>query len=804
MTLSAFTVTIITKTDSPDNVLPNAPLEIRNRLANGTSGTLASIFSDAAGTLPITQTGATTDSLGQFTFYALPAPYNAVFDNNGTPVISAIDVGLTVVSFSSAINKLFPDTLAIAQADTDLVAGELLHVKENDGSIWLVVLDSSVTVNGRNPVSAVSPNALVRQGAEPSSSLIKNATNIDSTKVRTAIIKNRVGANQDNHILLWGDSHAWGQGAPENDDFVDFTNVSTHSAAVYQKGFMWRIEEYINKSLGWDTGRYGGGTGQLSTFVTNEQINKRPYGDPENGYPIEIQGGNVTISEESYLGGVRGQKEWYTPRSRFASATETDTYSRDIYREKAANGLFDIGVTKLTKCTAFTFNSEGKNRYWELCPNPDAVTYGGGGLIDLVYNNGTTGGLIMGVKDNSSQRIFVTSACPRPDWIVDGADVYIPGFGFAEIGSFLATNDSIQIRAVGGGAATDKLGRMIAPGTRIYPKAAAVGLMTIDMREPARVMYISVIGQGTAGIGRLRVGFTPNITSGFKPMQAIDTGAVKDNAANEWAWKFPTGLNAVLLVNSNGVLTATTAVVADADGILIDLDNTITDAGVRGEYIYRIDLGGRMQGRIYLELGDVSTDFVEFRGVVFDNNKVSNFSEGGHSVGAWLGDEASFNDPIRDHVADVLNYTPVQPSHIITQVPFVNEFLLQTPIATFKTRLQDFVDRFDNHLTAAAGINFNLVGVDHLFFTSLRNREIAFAAAAPGTITYDDYVTAVREFCEANDHAFVDCEAEIFRVVDSGRVDFDRMYNNSNHPSDLANEIIFRCLKQDYLQFMVG
>lgn len=129
MTLSAFTVTIMTLDDSPHNTLPLAPLEIRNRLANGASGTLASIFSDAAGTFTITQTGATTDSLGQFTFYASPAPYNAVFDNNGTPVISAIDVGLTTVAFASAIDRLNPDTLAIWQADTSALAGDVVTTK---------------------------------------------------------------------------------------------------------------------------------------------------------------------------------------------------------------------------------------------------------------------------------------------------------------------------------------------------------------------------------------------------------------------------------------------------------------------------------------------------------------------------------------------------------------------------------------------------------------------------------------------------------------------------------------------------
>jgi hypothetical protein len=163
MTLSAFTVTIMTLDDSPHNTLPLAPLEIRNRLANGTSGALASIFSDAAGTTPITQTGATTDSLGQFLFYASPAPYNAVFDNNGTPVISAIDVGLTTVAFASAIDRLNPDTLAIAIADASLLDGDLLHVEEHStgtggGGIWKVILKGTTAgvdlPNTRNIVAS--------------------------------------------------------------------------------------------------------------------------------------------------------------------------------------------------------------------------------------------------------------------------------------------------------------------------------------------------------------------------------------------------------------------------------------------------------------------------------------------------------------------------------------------------------------------------------------------------------------------------------------------------------------------------
>ena len=91
-----------------------------------------------------------------------------------------------------------------------------------------------------------------------------------------------------------------------------------------------------------------------------------------------------------------------------------------------------------------------------------------------------------------------------------------------------------------------------------------------------------------------------------------------------------------------------------------------------------------------------------------------------------------------------------------------------------------------------------------MFFTSLRNREIAFGGGSSNPVTYGDYVTATKEFCIDNGHAFVDCERRLFDLVEQGRIDSQRLYEDSNHPSDYANEMIFNTLKSEYLEAQIG
>jgi len=133
--LSPYTVTIYTKQDNPYNVIPDAPIEIRERLANGTSGSLSTIYEDQEGLIPITQTGAKADSNGQFTFYAEAAQYNAVYESQTVPV----DAGVTVGTLPSAMisNPSLPyvfDTVATMSLDSDLPIGKVMKTTVHNTS----------------------------------------------------------------------------------------------------------------------------------------------------------------------------------------------------------------------------------------------------------------------------------------------------------------------------------------------------------------------------------------------------------------------------------------------------------------------------------------------------------------------------------------------------------------------------------------------------------------------------------------------------------------------------------------------
>lgn len=148
--LSPYTVTVYTKQDNPYNVIPDAPIEIRERLSNGTSGSLSIIYSDQEGLIPITQTGAKADSNGQFVFYAEAAQYNAVYESQTVPV----DIGLTADTLPSAIinNISLPyvfDTVEHMKL-IELTVGKTVSVvdrtgsENGGGSRWLSVSWDSV------------------------------------------------------------------------------------------------------------------------------------------------------------------------------------------------------------------------------------------------------------------------------------------------------------------------------------------------------------------------------------------------------------------------------------------------------------------------------------------------------------------------------------------------------------------------------------------------------------------------------------------------------------------------------------
>ncbi len=176
--LSPYTVTIYTKQDNPYNVIPDAPIEIRERLANGTSGSLSIIYSDQEGLIPITQTGAKADSNGQFVFYAEAAQYNAVYESQTVPV----DIGLTADTLPSAIinNLSLPhvfDTVDSATSTTvSLPLGKSVRIKDRANAKFTVVTISSL---GGSPLSGFEELELTNN---PTKALILTSVLNDSKK----------------------------------------------------------------------------------------------------------------------------------------------------------------------------------------------------------------------------------------------------------------------------------------------------------------------------------------------------------------------------------------------------------------------------------------------------------------------------------------------------------------------------------------------------------------------------------------------------------------------------------------------
>jgi hypothetical protein len=767
--------------------------------------TLKDTYSDQLSTPTPNTNPVIADSVGVFGDIYLSGSYKVTLqDKNGSQIFGGVVVDeVTSGNFeANLINDLSQayvfDTVAdMVASNIAFPVGKILKTKG---------LDSIGDGRGKSffvsNSQVVSDDSLMGSGQYASlkelisTDVIAQKININTTALPVALLKNQAGATQDRHVMFFGDSHGWGQGAPQYDGSgASYSNISVHSGPVENQGFMARSVAFLNEKLNTEINHYGGGTNQITSQMTRSHIMGVDTGDPERGYPIVPLGGKVTATYQ-----VRGDvtetlSNWFAPDTMVGNG---DDYSYSEYREKLQGGLFTRGVTRLEQCSEVDFVHNGRDRYWELTFNKN-YTAPVSNAVPILYSNqseGTSDTPALGYRSTTTQRVFLAIGSEVPEWMIN-ATVFIPGWGYART-DVIGGDGTIQIRDLDASALGSDFSRFVHLGMKIYPEAFGRGMLMVEMRKPARAMYIHCIEK--AGGGNMRIGFVNNINNGYVGYPAIDEGAVYRNGANPWSQLLSAGTMGVFKVEPDSSLTANPANTArDAFGIKIDTDN----GGVAKEVIYRVDFGSQMQGRLFISFDSpTGSETFETRGIIFDNNKFQNYSMGGHTIGAWLGEEASFSAETRDHIADILNYTPVQPSHVITQIPFVNEYLKQTPIATFKTRLQTFVSRFENHL--ATTNNYNSVGVDFMFFTSLRNKEIAFEGGAENPVTYDMYVQAAKEFCQDNNHAFVDCEQRLFDLVDNDRINYPRLYNNSNHPSDYANEMIFETLKHEYLYAMIG
>ncbi|MGC4076298.1 MAG: SGNH/GDSL hydrolase family protein [Rubrivivax sp.] len=641
--------------------------------------------------------------------------------------------------------------------------------------------DQLATAIGQRIGAAVAPNIthpLARLGDE---------INLTSSALPISLGRNRGGYPVDRHVLLLGDSHSWGQGAPCYERFTQYANVSPHSAHPHALGFMSRIKSFIEGRLGIGSNVWCGGASSVMRLMPFA-LKSAPFSTEGMRAIIPVfgvlrGGGAVQVS------GASSFPNFYQPKAL------GDAYSADTYREKAEAGLFPLDLVRLEPETALRFDSRDKPYHFEFVPYLDNP---GSGASYTGYSNG---GVLVVERETATGKTYIEMARTEfPYGMLDaGKTIFIPGYGVLTVTNLFNTTGTSVGLEVGVLSVADatKLAKVLVPGAKIYSgHYITKQLYYVDMERPSRVIYIAV-RHAAANTGSLRLFFgTQEGAAEYAPF--IERGAAggtfrMSTADSRRDWIGSASERVAHAVSSTGSLVASakaTILTASGEGTNIaTIDCTPITVGVDEDVVYRIDLGTRMRGRLYVE----ATGVVTIRGITFDNNKVANWAMGGHTVGQWMGDSASFNDAAHDHVADVLSYTPARPSHVIVQLPIVNEYLRQTPLATFKANIQALVDRFRAHL--AGTNNVNTQGCDFLFFTTLRDRRVAFQGVGQSVLTYDAYVQAAREACSAQGLAFVDVEAKLFNLVQKHGIDYQRLYNDDIHPSDFANEMIFRCLE---------
>lgn len=600
----------------------------------------------------------------------------------------------------------------------------------------------------------------------------------DSAEQGVSLRKNRSGASQDNWILQFGDSHSWGQGATESEQWWTALDTSIYSSNIHSLGYMARLRDDITKRRRFHTFTYGANlpvaqnTVIAPGFYGSDWL-ERSLKDPNGNLPLLPITGEIILNQAALTAPqttANTAVKFYSPVARNAAYAIP-------FREKLARGLFGAHINVLRKEPISTFRTGGKDVFIELNVNfqnaGDAVNY---------TQAKSAGGGIIGERLTATGAVFLsTTQTEFPAWVAINSFVIIPGAGKVKIVSMPAIPGGtvLELRDEAGGFLPATFMRSLVDRMRLYhPHYADRAVYRVPLQGPTRSMYVAV--RHKAGGGTLNAYFVDNIQTGGAGGPVLGRNGTPSVKANAWEWKgSPTTLTAHRVMPDGTWVTTASASFA-ADRAIINTGEL--SAGVIEEVVYRLDFGTVQHGDFYLELASGSD--AEIRGLIADNNKIVNCSIGGRTVGQWLGGVGE-----EDRVAQILQHVPVQPSHIITQIPFVNEYLLQTSIVDFKVNLLAFINRFRNHMPAQA--NYNAQGVDFLFFTSLRDREIAFQGEASSAVTYDMYVTAAREVCEAEGCVFIDAEAALFTKVRSGYVDYERLYSDSIHPSDYANELIY-------------
>ena len=288
-----------------------------------------------------------------------------------------------------------------------------------------------------------------------------------------------------------------------------------------------------------------------------------------------------------------------------------------------------------------------------------------------------------------------------------------------------------------------------------------------EMETPSRFIVLNLLGHRDCNVCNIELmdkiqNFDFPLMQGFgSPFYGFEVPKVYDSIDD-----FINGVESEYYSYSNGVIK-------------------IDCALFNGERNFIIDMKQKKNGtvRLTLEKADKSIDT---RGMLFTNlDMVKNWALGGHSLGAMLGEEDSFTNERRNHIDDIKKYMNLPVNMLILQVPIVNEYLNQTPLNTFKERL--------NKLVFGSGLNNN--GKAIIFNTIGGKNEEFGGSSLP--ISYDDYDIALKEWVNINKNSvtFIDCRKQLKDLVKGNIINKDNLFINNNHPNALANELIYNMLK---------
>lgn len=611
-------------------------------------------------------------------------------------------------------------------------------------------------------------------------SITSYAPSSETDQPTKALLMNQAAQNTDRHIFLVGDSHGWAQGAPEWSSFSDaISNFSRYSPYVAGRGFFNCLADEVRQKKGWDTKTVHTGSTYFSGNFSGQMFSNSRDNDLRSVGFDYVAGRVVTAEVALAATRTKALDNFYDPNC-FGDST-----NRGLFRFNLFKGLFSSTVLQIEPATLLNFNHDDKKLWWTIPIRPNSTTPTGGDWVAITNQ----AGVVLMERNSTSgiTRIYSTATTNRPWWMELNKVVFLPGYGLIKLAVIAAgVNGYYEVQDPAGTTPTAEILKHYYQGVRVYPEYLySKAIISYKFENPCRVIYLAV--NRASSRGQLKVYFTDNLSQGVDSDPYVSTVSplryqnafvmVKDEIVS------------VRTINQSGSLSASTPteVTFDASnaGITIDTANATSE-----EVIYRIELGERAKGRIFLEAVGGP---VLIRGMVPDNNKIENWSCGANSIGALLGlESANAGGLAVDCVAAWLQYTPVRPQAVILQAPIVNEYIKQTPIATYKTRLQTFYDRFNNHL--ASSNMLSNVGTELMIFTSLRDKSKVVTDAGP--ITYADYIQATKEFCETNGHVFVDCDGKLLEQVDRGFVSLDRLYNDNTHPSDYANSVIYEAVRQ--------